>query len=64
MGLKGRLEALAARVEPERPPDPEVRARMRAVLDEIAAAKRDGKPLSQEAAAVCEYFRERRKHGA
>jgi hypothetical protein len=29
---------------------------MKAVLDEIADARRNGRPLSPEAAAVCEYF--------
>jgi hypothetical protein len=32
---------------------------MKAVLDEIADARRNGRPLSPEAAAVCEYLRRR-----
>ncbi len=57
MGLKHRLEALEARAE--RPPNPEVRARMKKVLDELAAAKREGRPPSPEARAISEAFRER-----
>ena len=59
MGLKDRLEALKARATPER--DPEVRARMKAVLDELAAARREGRPPSREAREVSEAFEERRR---
>ncbi len=43
---------------------PEARVRMKAVLDEIADARRNGRPLSPEAAAVCEYFRRRWERGS
>jgi hypothetical protein len=62
VALRKRLEALEARVE--RPPNPEVRARMRAVLDEIADARRNGRQLSPEATAVCEYFGRRWERGS
>ena len=58
MGLRGRLEALEAQTPPKRS-NPETRARMKKVLSEIADARRNGRPLSPEAAAVCEYFRRR-----
>ena len=61
MGLKDRLEALKARATPERPPNPETRARMKAVLDEQAAARREGRPPSREAREVAEAFGERRR---
>jgi hypothetical protein len=54
-----RLERLEAQTEPER--DPEVRARMKALLDELANARREGRPPSQEARAVSEYFERRRE---
>ena len=63
MGLRDRLEALAARAESERPPNPETRARMKAVLDELADARRSGRPLSREALEVGEAIRERRARG-
>ncbi len=62
MRLKDRLEALEARAE--RPHNPEARARMKALLDEIAGARRSGRPLSPEAAAVLEYFRRKWERGA
>ncbi len=65
--MNRRLEALEARAEPELPRNPEARARMRALLDELAAARREGRPPSPEALAVCEAFEKRRRereHGA
>jgi hypothetical protein len=60
MGLRRRLEGLeerAAGMEPAPEWAPEdVREK---VLDEIADARRNGRPLSPEAPAVCEYFRRR-----
>ena len=61
MGLKDRLEALKARATPEPPPHPETRARMKAALDELAAARREGRPPSREAREVSEAFEERRR---
>jgi len=65
--MNRRLGALEARTEPERASDdPEVMARqMKAVLDELAAARRDGRPPSREAREVAEAFRrrERRERG-
>ncbi len=52
------MEALEAQAPPKRP-NPEVRARMKKVLDELAAAKREGRPPSPEARAISEAFRER-----
>ena len=64
-GLRGRLEALESRAASERPPNPETRARMKAVLDELAAARREGRPPSREAREIAEAFGERRrKRGA
>jgi hypothetical protein len=60
--IERRLERLEARAEPAEL-DPEVRARMKAVLDELAAARRSGRPPSPEARAVSEYFRRRRERG-
>jgi hypothetical protein len=54
-----RLERLEAQTEPER--DPEARARMSALLDELANARREGRPPSPEARAVSEYFERRRR---
>jgi len=60
--LERRLEVLEGRLEPpERPERTEVRERMRIVLDELAAAKREGREPSEEATAVMEAFRERRE---
>ena len=58
--LERRLVDLEARAASERPRNPEVRARMKAVLDELAAAKREGRPPSPEAAAVAEAMKRRR----
>jgi hypothetical protein len=52
-----RLERLEARTEPEL--DPAVRERMKELLDELAAARREGRPPSREAREVSEYFRRR-----
>jgi hypothetical protein len=60
--LGRRLEALEGRA----PPGPlsearsEARQRMKAVLDEIAAARREGREPSEEAVAVMRAFEERR----
>ncbi len=64
MGLKDRLEALAARAESERPPNPEARGRMREILREAADARREGRPLPQEVIEIGEAIRERRGRGA
>ena len=67
MGLRRRLEGLeerAAGMEPAPEWTPEARVRMKAVLEEIADARRNGRPLSPEAAAVCEYFRRRWERGS
>ena len=61
--MERRLEALEARTKPGRASDPEARARMKALLDELANARREGRPPSQEARAVSEYFRRRRERG-
>jgi hypothetical protein len=59
--MKRRLEALEGRMElPESPRRPDVRARMKAVLDELAAAKREGRAPSDEALAVSEAIEWRR----
>jgi hypothetical protein len=59
--LERRLKALEGRIEPpERPERAEVRERMRIVLDELAAAKREGREPSEEAAAVMEAIQRRR----
>ena len=64
MGLKDELRRLRKEAPTERPPDPENRARMKAVLDELAAARREGRPPSREAREVSEAFEERRRRGA
>jgi len=57
-----RLERLEARAEPEL--DPAVLAHMGRLLDELAAARREGRPPSREAREVSEYFRRREsEHG-
>jgi hypothetical protein len=61
MGRIGRrLEALEARTEPGGASDPEVRARMKALLDALANARREGRPPSPEAREFSEAFRKRR----
>jgi hypothetical protein len=65
VGLSDRLRRLeATSTEPERQRDPEVRARMKAVLDELADARREGRPPSREAREVSEALEERRRRGA
>ena len=61
MGVRRRLEALEARTGPGRPRDPETRARMKALLDELADARREGRPPSREAREVSEAFEKRRR---
>ena len=61
MGLSDRLRCLEAAAGPERSRDPEVRARMKALLDELADARRNGRPPSREARELSEAFRERRR---
>ena len=62
MGLKDRLEALAARAESERPPNPEARGRMREILRKAADARREGRPLPQEEVIeIDQAIRERRR---
>jgi hypothetical protein len=55
MSLHRRLERLEDRVKPEPSrKSSEARAHMRAALDEIAAARREGRAPSAEAAVVAE----------
>ena len=64
-GVGDRLRRLEARAKPERRPgNPENRVRMRAVLEELANAKREGRPPSREAAEVAEAIESRRSRGA
>jgi hypothetical protein len=59
--LERRLERLEGHIEPpEKPARAQVRARMKAVLDEIAAARREGREPSEEATAVMEAIERRR----
>jgi hypothetical protein len=60
--LEKRLELLEGRATP--PENTGAGERMRAVLDEIAAARREGRAPSEEAAAVMEAFEERRRRRA
>jgi hypothetical protein len=61
-GLVRRLKALeGSSSSPERPERTEVRARMKAVLDEIATARREGREPSEEAMAVMEAIKRRRE---
>jgi cytochrome P450 len=59
--LERRLESLEGRQgpPPESPEHREARARMRACLDEIAAARREGREPSEEAVAVMKAFERR-----
>jgi hypothetical protein len=56
--LERRLEALEGRTTPTQ--NTGARERMRAVLDEIAAARREGREPSEEATAVMEAIERRR----
>jgi hypothetical protein len=56
--IERRLEALEGRATP--PENTGARKRIRAVLDEIAAARREGREPSEEAAAVSEAIERRR----
>jgi hypothetical protein len=63
-GLERRLEALEEQASPARPAPLEAssaRVRVRAALDEIAAARREGRTPSEEAAAVMEAIERRRR---
>jgi hypothetical protein len=64
MSVHRRLERLEVRVvpEPSRKKSSEARARMKASLDEFAAAKREGRAPCAEAEAVAEAILERRRH--
>jgi hypothetical protein len=63
MSVHRRLERLEVRVVPEPSrKSSEARARMKASLDEFAAAKREGRAPSAEAEAVAEAILERRRH--
>jgi cytochrome P450 len=64
--IRRRLELLEDRAAPETPSEArsEARARMRAYLDEIAAARREGRAPSEEAEAVMEAFERRRARGS
>jgi hypothetical protein len=59
--LEKRLEALEVRKSPEPFRSSEARVRMKTVLDEIAAARREGKAPHEEAAAVMEAMEQRRR---
>jgi hypothetical protein len=56
--LERRLERLEGRATP--PQNAGARKRMKAILDEIAAARREGKGPTQEAVAVMEAIQRRR----
>jgi hypothetical protein len=59
--LERRLAHLEGRATPPENTEPsEARERMRAVLDEMAAAKREGRAPSEEAAAIMEAIQGRR----
>jgi hypothetical protein len=59
--LERRLAHLEGRATPPVNTEPsEARERMRAVLDEMAAAKREGRAPSEEAAAIMEAIQGRR----
>jgi hypothetical protein len=59
--LERRLAHLEGRATPPVNTEPsEARERMRAVLDEIAAAKREGREPSEEATAVMEAIERKR----
>ena len=68
--IERRLESLEGRQGPApESPEPsearsEARERMRAVLDELAAARREVREPSAEAAAVMEAVERRRRRGA
>jgi hypothetical protein len=47
---------------PERPGRAAARAIMKAHLDEIAAARREGRPIEEETLAVMEAIKRRRAH--
>jgi hypothetical protein len=60
-GIERRLEALEGRIEPpESPRRAEARAMMKAHLDEISAARREGRPIAPETVAVFEAIERRR----
>jgi hypothetical protein len=60
--LERRLEALEGRgTPPENTEHREARDRVRAVLDEVAAARREGREPTQEAVAVMEAIQRRRE---
>jgi hypothetical protein len=52
---------LEERAKPEPSRNPEARARMKAYLDELAAAKREGRALSAEAEAISQALERRRQ---
>jgi hypothetical protein len=58
--LERRLEALEGRGPV--PENTRARERMRAALDEIAAARREGREPHEEAAAIMEAIQRRRAH--
>jgi hypothetical protein len=61
--LERRLEALEGRMEPlERQERAEAGEIMKAHLDEIAAARREGRPIAPETVAVIEAIERRRGH--
>jgi hypothetical protein len=61
MSVHRRLERLEERAKPEPSRNPEARARMKAYLDELAAAKREGRALSAEAEAISQALERRRQ---
>jgi hypothetical protein len=56
-----RLEGARAERLPQPPEDLSRRARMKAYLDELAAAKREGREPSAEAKAISEAMERRRE---
>ena len=60
--LERRLEALEGCMEPpESPRREKVRAMMKAHLGEVAAARREGRPIAEETVAVFEAIERRRR---
>jgi hypothetical protein len=60
-GLEGRLTKIEARIKPVPSSSPEARARIRAFLEELAAAKREGRALSAEAESISQAMQRRRQ---
>lgn len=61
--LEDRLRKIEQRVIPEPSRNPHIRARMKRLLDEVAATRREGRAPSPEARAVGEAIERRRARG-